>query len=219
MNVLLNLKKWGIPVIETVIDTIYIDGNVSSHFHPVRDSLIVFAQLIKHTAASLTCTLLDWILYLSLINFTPIHPEWAYLSARFVSTTVNYQISRRLVFRAKPSWRTTLAYYMLALSMASTGSMLVMIFTRLNRSPHMEWIIKLPVDTALFFAGFFLQKNVIFADSEDNPGDGKNAGGKNAGEKKANGKKKSGEKKNRKGKSADTENPADSGNGKKTDGE
>lgn len=159
MNVLLGLKKWGIPVIETVIDTIYIDGNASSHFHPIRDSIVVFGQVLKFTFASLSCTLLDYLLYLSLITWTPIHPEWAYLAARAVSATVNYQMSLKLVFRSKPDWRTTLAYYMLALSVVSVGSMLVMIFTNMGAN---EAIIKLPVDVLLFFVNYFVQKHLIF---------------------------------------------------------
>lgn len=159
MNVLLGLKGWGIPVVETTIDTIYIDGNASSHFHPIRDSLIVFGQVLKFTFASLACTLLDYLLYLALIGWTPIQPEWAYLGARVVSATVNYQLSRRVVFRSKPDWRTTLAYYMLALCVVSVGSMLVMVFTNLGAN---EKIIKLPVDILLFFVNFFVQKHVIF---------------------------------------------------------
>lgn len=164
MNVLLDLKKWNIPVLETVIDTIYEDGNLSSHFHPIRDSLIVFAQLIKHVAASLVCTALDWLVYLALLQWTHISPEWAYLAARVVSTTVNYQLARRLVFRTRADWRTTLAYYMLALSSVSTGALLVMAFTGLSASPSLEKLIKLPVDVFLFFINFFLQKYVIFTD-------------------------------------------------------
>lgn len=159
MNVLLGLKKWGIPVIETTIETIYIDGNASSHFHPIRDSIIVFGQVLKFTLASLLCTVLDYLLYLSLIMWTSIPPEWAYLAARAVSATINYQLSLRLVFHSKPDWRTTLAYYMLALSVVSTGSMLVMVFTNMGAN---EAIIKLPVDVLLFFVNFFVQKHIIF---------------------------------------------------------
>lgn len=159
MNVLLGLKKWGIPVIETTIATIYIDGNASSHFHPIRDSLIVFGQVLKFTLASLLCTVLDYALYLSLITWTPIPPEWAYLGARAVSATINYQLSLKLVFHSKPDWRTTLAYYMLALSVVSTGSMLVMVFTNMGVN---EAIIKIPVDVLLFFVNFFVQKHIIF---------------------------------------------------------
>ncbi len=163
MNVLLGLKGWGIPLVETTIQTIYIDGNASSHFHPVRDSLIVFGQVLKHTTASLLCTLVDYLLYLALLTWTPIGVEWAYLLPRVLSTTLNYQLSRRIVFHAKPDWRTAAAYYMLALCIVSIGSILVKVFCIMGAE---EKIIKLPVDIALFFVNFVVQKNVIFKDNE-----------------------------------------------------
>ncbi len=161
MNVLLGLKSWDIPLIETTIQTIYIDGNSSSHFHPIRDSLIVLGQVLKHTAASLICTALDYLMYLAILAWTPIQVEWAYLLPRVISTTLNYQLSRRIVFHKKPDWRTVAAYYALALCIVSIGSMLVKLFCFWGAD---EKIIKLPVDIALFFVNFIVQKNVIFKD-------------------------------------------------------
>ncbi len=163
MNVLLNLKSWKIPLIETTIQTIYIDGNTSSHFHPIRDSLIVFGQVLKHTAASMLCTAIDYMLYLALLQWTPIPAAWAYLVARAFSATLNYQLSRRIVFHSKPDWRTIAAYYALALCIVSIGSMLVKVFCMLGAE---EKIIKLPIDIALFFVNFVVQKNIIFKDQE-----------------------------------------------------
>lgn len=159
MNVLLSLKRWNMPFIETVIDTVYIDNNSASHFHPVRDSLIVFGQVIKHTVVSLLCTVLDYVLYLLLIKYTAMAPEYAYLAARVVSAITNYQLAKRIVFHHKTDWRTTTAYFMLALCIVSLGSMSIMICTNLGAN---EAIIKLPVDVVLFFVNFFVQKHVIF---------------------------------------------------------
>ena len=44
INVLLSLKEWGLKYMEIPIETVYIDDNSSSHFHPVRDGLKVFSQ-------------------------------------------------------------------------------------------------------------------------------------------------------------------------------
>lgn len=160
MNVLLNLKEWEIPVIQTVIDTIYEEGNPSSHFHPIRDSLIVFGQVIKHTVSSLLCTLLDYIIYLALLAWTVVDPAIAYLIGKIISVVVNYQLSKRIVFKAKPDWRTTAAYYMLSVCTMSIGSMLIMFST--DYLGANEAIIKLPIDVLLFFVNFYVQKHVIF---------------------------------------------------------
>ncbi len=160
MNVLLNLKEWGIPTVQTVIETIYEEGNPSSHFHPIRDSIMVFGQVIKHILASLICTALDYVLYLSMLQWTTILPEYAYLLSRVLSVILNYQLSKRIVFRAKPDLRTTIAYFMLALCMTSVGAIIVMIGT--DYLCMSEKIVKVPVDVILFFVNFYVQKHVIF---------------------------------------------------------
>lgn len=48
MNVLLGCKENGISVLEVPIQTIYIDNNSSSHFNAVRDSAIVYKNILKH---------------------------------------------------------------------------------------------------------------------------------------------------------------------------
>ena len=49
MNVLLELAKAGIPIIEEEIATIYLDNNSSSHFDTVRDSFRVYREILRFT--------------------------------------------------------------------------------------------------------------------------------------------------------------------------
>ena len=163
INVLLGLKGWGVPLVEIPIETIYLDGNASSHFQPLRDSIAVLSQLIKHTAVSVATTVFDYLLYLTLIEFTPMRPEWAYFAARGASAAFNYPLSRRMVFHTKPSWRTTAAYFMLVVASVSAGTVFVRLFCKLGAD---ERLIKLPIDVALFFANFIVQKKVIFNDKD-----------------------------------------------------
>ena len=101
INVLLSLKEWGLKYIEIPIETVYIDDNSSSHFHPVRDGLKVFGRVIKFAMSSLICTGIDYLLYCVLKIWLPV--GWSYALARVVSASVNYQLSRRVVFHGKPS--------------------------------------------------------------------------------------------------------------------
>ena len=48
MNVLIDLARSGCPIIEVPIATVYLDGNSGSHFHPVLDSIRVYAVLLRH---------------------------------------------------------------------------------------------------------------------------------------------------------------------------
>ncbi|MBR6322776.1 MAG: glycosyltransferase family 2 protein [Lachnospiraceae bacterium] len=47
MNVLLELVRRDVPILEMEIETIYIDNNASSHFQPVRDSFRIYGQILK----------------------------------------------------------------------------------------------------------------------------------------------------------------------------
>ena len=60
MNVLLTCSRTGIPILEEEIDTIYIDGNASSHFDTVKDSWRVYKEILKFSAASLISFFVDY---------------------------------------------------------------------------------------------------------------------------------------------------------------
>ena len=47
MNVLMELVRRDVPILEMEIETIYIDNNASSHFRPVRDSFRIYGQILK----------------------------------------------------------------------------------------------------------------------------------------------------------------------------
>lgn len=47
MNVLLELVRRDVPILEMEIETIYIDNNASSHFQPVRDTFRIYGQILK----------------------------------------------------------------------------------------------------------------------------------------------------------------------------
>ncbi len=59
MNVLLLLSDMGTDIIEREIKTIYIDGNSSSHFDSVRDSIRIYREILRFKEASAIGILLD----------------------------------------------------------------------------------------------------------------------------------------------------------------
>jgi len=52
MNVLYYTDKQRIPITTVPIEAVYIDGNKSSHFNPVHDTLRIYRQLFKSARAS-----------------------------------------------------------------------------------------------------------------------------------------------------------------------
>lgn len=59
MNALLMLPESGTEIVEREIKTIYIDGNFSSHFDPIRDSVRVYREILRFKEASIIGALLD----------------------------------------------------------------------------------------------------------------------------------------------------------------
>lgn len=48
INVLLEYAKYNRKICEVPIATIYLDDNKSSHFHAVRDSVLIYMEILKH---------------------------------------------------------------------------------------------------------------------------------------------------------------------------
>ena len=70
MNVLLACSRNKIPMREIGIETIYINDNSSSHFHPFKDSCRIYKEILKFSASSLISFFLDYGIYSLLLWFT-----------------------------------------------------------------------------------------------------------------------------------------------------
>ena len=64
---LLECPQRGIPIQEIPIQTIYLEHNSGSHFHPVRDSLRIYNRILKFAASSLAGFVIDYSLYSLLV--------------------------------------------------------------------------------------------------------------------------------------------------------
>ena len=63
LNVLLACARRNIPIREVEIETVYIDGNASSHFHPVRDAWRIYREIFAFAASSFAGFLTDYGLF------------------------------------------------------------------------------------------------------------------------------------------------------------
>jgi putative flippase GtrA len=103
MQVLLQCKQHQVPIVEVPIETIYLDGNASSHFHPIRDSFLIYRELLKFASASFISFLLDYACYcIFLLLFggmtETFRVSMANILARVISGSFNYQLNRKFVF-------------------------------------------------------------------------------------------------------------------------
>lgn len=192
MNMLLFLRKWQTPPLEIRIETIYINNNEGSHFHPLKDSWRIMkhifgflfrqaASFFKFIASSLVSYLFEYGLAWLLMRFIPsftlsfaaslnIIDTKAFLSnsvARIGSSVLNYILNRKLVFRNKGK-HSVIKYYGLVAVVMVLSSLIISGITGLIAaggaisSADAFSFVKPIVDVIFFVINYFVQKKFVF---------------------------------------------------------
>lgn len=97
MNMLLEAVPAGYSFQEVDIETVYLEQNKSSHFHPFKDSLRVYMPILKFSMSSVFSGVLDFFL-LGVIQFFTSNLLLAVAGARICSALFNYTVNRFYVF-------------------------------------------------------------------------------------------------------------------------
>ena len=164
INVLLYATRHHVPILEVWIETVYIEDNASSHFHPVRDAWRIYKMILLFVASSLAAALLDYVLVLTLPQLLePFIPTPLLVStaiARVVSSLCNYFLNGKLVFGGC-SKDSILRYYLLVAGIYAVNYGLLTILSVLLPLPL--WLAKLLVEMVLYPVSFYLQRRFVFA--------------------------------------------------------
>ncbi|WP_019135197.1 glycosyltransferase [Cellulomonas massiliensis] len=161
LRVLLAAAAQGLRVVEVPIATVYLEGNASSHFRPLVDSVRVWAQLARFVASSLLAFVLDALALLALTAATGSLLA-SVLGARALSSGVNFLVNRRWVFRRAahgPAGGEAVRYWLLAAALLAAGYGGLWALTHL----HVPLLLaKVATDAALFLVGFQVQRTAVF---------------------------------------------------------
>ncbi|MGE6489479.1 GtrA family protein [Paenisporosarcina sp. NPDC076898] len=164
LNMLAETKDAGIAIHEVEIDTVYLNGNESSHFQPIRSSLQIYKVFLKFALSGLASFGLDMGLFALFIwlwkDDTPqMYIILATIIARVISASFNYSINRKQVFE-KGDEKSFVKYMILAaLIMALSAGMVHGLYFLTGKG---EMIIKGIVDSVLFLVGFVIQREWVF---------------------------------------------------------
>ena len=171
INVLLFAARSGMPIREVPIETIYIDDNSSSHFHPVRDSLRIYLCILQFAGSSLFCYGLDLVL---LLLFDKIYgPHFAeetalflaVISARIPSAFVNFCLNRKFVFHGDEKFlRSLFRYAVLAVIILLLNFCLLDFFNLSMKMPL--FFSKVLVEALLFVMSLFVQGKYVYRKGE-----------------------------------------------------
>lgn len=149
------------------IDTVYLEGNASSHFRPLLDSVSVYLPLLAFTLSSLLGFVVDLLAVLALMALTG-QLVVAVVGARLLSASVNFTVNRRWVFarglggeRTRAPLRPSLQRYaalavaVLALNLALVEGLVTIGLSLL--------VAKVLTELALFVGGYVVQRTLVFA--------------------------------------------------------
>ena len=174
-EMLFQIKKSNLPFGEVGISTVYLEENNSSHFRVVRDSIRIYSLILKYLFSSIGAAVIDegaFFLFKKLLGtavflgFIPTTFLAAFF-ARVISSLINYLINAKVVFEGQTNRKTLIRYYILAAVQIIVSAAVVFLFENLLSisSAFLSTLVKIMVDTVLFFFSFRIQHIWVFNDT------------------------------------------------------
>ena len=168
-NMLIEATYKDIAIAELEIETIYINDNSETHFHPIKDSLaiyiVLFRTFFKYMGSSMISFLLDIVLFQMLIMVLAMEGNEkiiiATIGARIVSSLFNYLSNKKIVFQDSSSHSKTLIKYfgLVIVQMTCSALLVIGLYSKFHLN---ETVLKVVIDYILFFISFRIQKIIIF---------------------------------------------------------
>ena len=173
INMLLELAGSGTPIEEVPIETVYLDGNSSSHFSTVKDSYRIYKEIfgymtkgsklfqaVKFSAASFVSFLIDYAVCALLLLAGP-GLVFANIGARVVSSAVNFTLNRNVVFKSdKSAVRSAIEYFALAAFILAGNTFVLQTLTGTLGIGAMA--AKVMTEVLFFMISWTVQKYVVF---------------------------------------------------------
>lgn len=166
-NMLIDTKDNDVPIVEVPIETVYIEENKTSHFHPLRDSARIYAVFGKFLFSSLSSSVVDILLFslfcliLGRFFIGTLYITLATVFARIISATYNYILNYKIVFKSREEHGMAAGkYFLLALVQMACSAGLVSLLYRFTNGA--EVLLKICVDVFLFFISFQLQREFVY---------------------------------------------------------
>lgn len=161
LDMLVICKQAGIPIRQVPIRTVYLDGNASSHFNPVLDSMRIYFVLLRFAMASVLTACIDYAVFATAVTLDAPLPVGQAL-ARCVALAFNYAAVKRLVFYSDQKHSVVFPRYVLVVVLSGLVSYglirLLAEATGLN-----VLAAKLIAETLVFFANFAVLREFIFS--------------------------------------------------------
>jgi glycosyltransferase involved in cell wall biosynthesis len=167
LEMLIAAKHLGVEVIEQPIQTIYGEGNPTSHFEPLRDSMRIYFVLLRFGFISMLTAGMDNVAFYFLYRASGVVGA-SLFGARVLALAFNYTAVRKAVFFSKEQHRIVLPrYLLLAAANICLSYALISFLTGIVSFRVMP--AKIAVETFLFIANFAIQRDFVFANRSGRP--------------------------------------------------
>lgn len=160
LEMLVAAKHRALRIVEHPIQTVYLEGNRSSHFDPLFDSLRIYYVLLRFSGLSALTALLDNAVFLVAHHFTG-SIAGSQAVARLAAMTFNYAGARDFVFHSQQRHAAVFLKYVLLV--AANGFVSYQLLTFLHeRFGVGVAAAKITAETLLFLASFAIQRDWVF---------------------------------------------------------
>ncbi len=168
METLLRAKQYygkTFKILEIPITTIYEEGNKSSHFNPVLDSMRIYFIFIRYCGASFATVIVDYMFFM--LTYMQSHQlGLSMIVGRLFALFVSFLLNKSIVFNSKEKWYLPFVKFLLSvifIGLISYGSI-----SFLSSQFRINILIsKITVEAVLFFAGFAILNLFVFKPRED----------------------------------------------------
>ncbi len=160
LDMLIACKHHGCVIEELPIRTIYVDGNKSSHFQPIPDSMRIYFVLFRFTLLALLTAAIDNAVFIAALAFTGSIAR-SQIAARLVAMTFNYLGARSSVFHSQQRHALLLPKYVSVVIANGLLSYVLIQFIHLHIGLSTIGS-KLIAEGLLFIANFAIQRDFVF---------------------------------------------------------
>ncbi|RUO53601.1 bifunctional glycosyltransferase family 2/GtrA family protein [Pseudidiomarina homiensis] len=159
LDMLILAKREKLAFESVAIQTVYEQGNQSSHFKPLQDSALIYKKFLKFSGVGIASAAIDYGLFALIYGFTG-EILLAIAVARLCSGIFNFSLNRQWVFgKGGTLVRDASQYTLLAAILVGANYALTKSLLLLGVSP---FIGKPAAEVIIFMLSYRLQKKLVF---------------------------------------------------------
>jgi putative flippase GtrA len=165
LDMLLLCHSQRMPILEAPIRTIYLDGNSSSHFNPLLDSMRIYFVLLRFGIISMGTAVLDNLIFSAMFLGTG-SVLTSQIAGRAVAMLFNFTCVKRMVFNSRGRVLREFLQYTTLVAVSGTLSFgLIAFFVAYLSISVLK--AKLLAEGILFLGNFLVQRDLIFTGNHD----------------------------------------------------